>query len=138
MGIFDDSKAKQIQFLEEERQKLWDRVGGLEKYTQELKAEIDRSTTDDEKEARQSSRKASEFKNRIEDKLVEANQLVEQLTTELESARKTKNEINDFSNEANQQKLAVDDSKSRLDDAESEFEKKLETITHVLVVSIVY
>lgn len=128
MGFWDDTKAQQIKYLEEERQKLWDRVGALEKYSQELKSEIEKKTSDDEKEARQSSKKASEFKNRIEDKLVEANQLVEQLTTELESARKTKNEINDFSNEANKQKLAVDDSKSRLDDAESEFEKKLETI----------
>lgn len=127
MGIFDN-KGEQLKYLEEERQKLWDRVGNLEQYTLELKAEIDRRTTDDEKESRQSSRKASEFKNKIEAKLNDANQLVEQLSTELESARKTKNEINEFSNEANQQKLAVDDSKSRLDDAESDFEKKLETI----------
>ncbi|MDO5980567.1 hypothetical protein [Flavivirga spongiicola] len=128
MGFFDD-KGKQIEYLEEERQKLWDRIGGLEKYTQELKTEIGRRASDDEKEARQSSKKASEYKNKIEAKLVEANQLVEQLTTELDSARKTKNEINEFSIEASQQKLAIDDSKSRLDVAESNFEKKLETIT---------
>jgi len=128
MGFFDDSKTKQIEYLEEERQKLWDRVGGLEKFTQELKAEIERKASDDEREARQSSKKASEYRNRVEDKLVEAKNLVEQLENELESARKTKNEINDYSNEANQSKLAVDESKSRLDDAESEFEKKLELI----------
>lgn len=129
MGFWDDTKAQQIKYLEEERQKLWDRVGGLEKYTQELKSEIERKTSDDEKEARQNSKKSSEFRNRIEDKLKEANQLVEQLTSELESARRTKNEINEFSNEANQQKLAVDESKSRLDDAESDFEQKLGLIT---------
>mgnify|MGYP003664810376 CR=1 FL=1 len=129
MGIFDDSKAKQLQYLEEERQKLWDRVGALEKYTQELNTEINKKASDDEKDARQSSKKASEFKNRIQDKLVESNNLVEQLATELESARNTKNEINDYSNEANQQKLEIDNVKSRLDDAESDFEKKLEVIT---------
>ena len=119
MGFFDNSK---------ERQKLWDRIGGLEKYSLELKAEIDRRTSDDEREARQSSKKASEYKNKIEAKLSETNELVEQLSNELESARQTKNEINQFSNEANLQKLAVDESKSRLEDTESELEKKLETI----------
>ena len=128
MAIFDNSKSKQIEYLEEERKKLWQRLESLEKYADGLKAEIDRRTSDDEKEARQNSRKASEFRNKIEAKLNEANQLVEQLSNELESARKTKNEINDFSNEATQQKLAVDEAKSRLDDAESDFEKKLETI----------
>ena len=39
MGFFDN-KGEQLKYLEEERQKLWDRVGSLEKYTQELKAEI--------------------------------------------------------------------------------------------------
>jgi len=128
MGFFDGSKTKQIEYLEEERKKLWERLDSLEKYADGLKNEIERKTSDDEKEARQNSKKASEFRNKIEVKLIEANQIIEQLSGELESARKTKNEINEFSNNANQQKLAVDESKNRLEDAESEFEKKLETI----------
>lgn len=127
MGIFDN-KSEQLRYLEEERQKLWDRVGALEKYTQELKAEIDRKTSDDEKESRQSSRKASEFRNKIEAKLLESVQFIEQFNNELEAARKIKNEINQFYVEANEQKLEIDNTKSRLDDAESNFDAKIDTI----------
>lgn len=125
---WDSPKGKQIQYLEEERKKLWERLSGLESYVGELNKEIERKTSDDEREAKQHSRKASEFRNKIEAKLEEANNLTEQLISELDSARITKNQINDYSVEANEQKLLVEEAKSRLDDAESELEKKLETI----------
>ncbi|RIV41836.1 hypothetical protein [Flagellimonas pelagia] len=128
MSFLDGSKSKQIEYLEDERRKLWERVSGLEGYVGELKKEIERKTSDDEKEAKQHSKKASEFRNKIEAKLEEAQILLEQLNSELESARTTKNQINDYSVDANEQKLAVDEVKSRLDDAESEFDKKLESL----------
>ncbi|WP_027391467.1 hypothetical protein [Aquimarina latercula] len=124
MSFFKRSNTEQIEFLEKERLKLWERIEDLEKLTKQL----NKRTPEIVKEVTQNSRKVSEFRNKTEAKLNETNTLVEQLSNELESARKIKNEINDFNNEANQQKLAVYKTKIRLDEAESEFEEKLETI----------
>lgn len=49
MGIFDDKKSKQIEYLEEERRKLWDRVLALERNSKELQKEIQKKASDFEK-----------------------------------------------------------------------------------------
>lgn len=49
--------ASNIHYLNEEREKLWERLTRLEK-------EIDKKTSDFEKDAKQSSRKASEYRNK--------------------------------------------------------------------------
>jgi len=62
MGFFDDKKLKErIEYLENERKKLWDRLTKLEHAHFELKGDVARKTTDDEKEAAQSSKKAAEY-----------------------------------------------------------------------------
>lgn len=77
MALFEDKKSKEkIEYLEEERRKLWGRLTQLEKDHKELQQLVARKATDDEKEAAQSSRKAAEFRNKVEQRLGEANQFV--------------------------------------------------------------
>lgn len=66
--MFDGKNSKKIEFLEIERTKLWDRVLQLEKLVEEKPSDI-------EKEAKQALKKASEYRNRIEDRLTEANNM---------------------------------------------------------------
>ncbi|GAA0721439.1 hypothetical protein GCM10009430_22710 [Aquimarina litoralis] len=124
MSFFKRSNTEQIEYLEKERLKLWERIEDLEKLTKEL----GKRTPENVREVKQNSRKVSEFRNKTEAKLNETKTLVGQLSSELESARKIIIEINDSNNKANQQKLAIDDVKTRLDESESEFKKKIELI----------
>lgn len=55
-----DDKIKQLDYLEEERKKIWNRLISLE-------SEIKKRTPDYEAEAKQSSKRASEFKNKTEE-----------------------------------------------------------------------
>ena len=48
-----------VEYLDEERKKIWAKIQALEEA-------INRKTTDDEKEAKQSSKKASEYKNKTQ------------------------------------------------------------------------
>lgn len=128
MGFFDSSKSKQIEHLERQGRQMLEKIQMLEKRDQELMLEISKRTSEDEKEARQNSRKVSEFRNKVEMKLAESKEFIKQLNDELDLARQSKDEINVISTKVNEQRLAVDEAKSRIDDAETEFERKLTTI----------
>lgn len=128
MGIFDDKKSKQIEYLEDERKKLWDRVTSLEKTTKEIQKEVQKKASDSEKEAAQSSRKASEYKNKAEVKSEEASNIVEKINSELSNAAKLKEEIEKTRDEADVQKLAIDELKQRLLESEGEYKEKLEAL----------
>jgi len=82
--MFDGKTSKKIDYLEEERQKLWDRVLELEK-------KIDEKPSDVEKEAKQSSRKAAEYRNKTEERLNQAKVLLDKISS-LESEIETKYE----------------------------------------------
>lgn len=78
--MFDGKNSKKIEYLEEERKKLWKRLLELEKQVAEKPSDI-------EKEAKQASRKTSEYRNRTEDRLNQANEIHSKLTnieTEIE------------------------------------------------------
>lgn len=64
-------KSKQIEYLEEERKKLWGRVIDLEKFSRDLQKEIQKKASDSEKEAAHSSRQATKYKNKAEQRLEE-------------------------------------------------------------------
>jgi hypothetical protein len=129
MGIWDrGSKDEKLAYLEEERQLLWDRVGVLQEGLVSMREEFLITTTDDVKNAKENSKKTSEYRNRVKGKLSEVEEIVQNLNFELEKAREIKNEINDFNTQAATQKLSIDEAKSRLDDSESEYERKLEAI----------
>ncbi len=71
--MFDGKNGKKIEYLEEERKKLWERILALEKLLAEKPSDI-------EKEAKQASKKAAEYRNRAEDRLNEANVILSKLS----------------------------------------------------------
>lgn len=81
MGIFDDKKSKQIEYLEEERKKLWQRLTEVEKTTKELQKEMLKKASESEKDAAQSSKKAAEFRNKTEQRLQESEEFLSQIQT---------------------------------------------------------
>lgn len=93
MGIFDDKKGKQIEYLEEERKRLWDRVVALEKSYRDLQKDVQRKASDSEKEAAQSSRKAAEFKNKTEQRYEEAEKLANSIKINSENIQKVSDEV---------------------------------------------
>lgn len=66
--MFDGKNSKKIEYLEEERKKLWKKLFELEKQVAEKPSDIER-------EAKQASRKAAEYRNRTEDRLNQANEI---------------------------------------------------------------
>ena len=55
--LFTGEDVQKLDYLEIERKKIWGRIGLIEE-------KLDKKTTDYEKEAQQSSKKASEFRNK--------------------------------------------------------------------------
>ncbi|QCE40242.1 hypothetical protein [Psychroserpens sp. NJDZ02] len=66
--MFDGKSSKKIEYLEEERIKIWERLSVLEKQVSEKPSDIER-------EAKQASRKAAEYRNKAETRLDEANEI---------------------------------------------------------------
>lgn len=74
-----------IEYLESERQKIWEKITEL----QEL---IEKKTTEYEAEAKQASRKCSEFRNKCESTKDEANSLlveVKSISAEINKSKVT-------------------------------------------------
>ncbi len=89
MGIFDDKESrKKIQYLEEERTKIWKRIIALENENKNLKSQIIASASDSAKDAAQSSKRAAEYRNKSELRLHEASEKVGEITAKLEEANK--------------------------------------------------
>jgi DNA repair exonuclease SbcCD ATPase subunit len=129
MGLFDDNKkSKQLEYLEEERRKLWGRVTALEATAKDLQKEVSKKASDSEKEAAQSSKKAAEFKNKAETRADEAATLVGQINDELTAAKKIKEGVEKTQVQANAEKLLVTEVRQRLEESEAEYEEKLETL----------
>ncbi|MFA6925331.1 MAG: hypothetical protein WC223_13880 [Bacteroidales bacterium] len=90
-----------IEYLEEERVKLWDKISSLE-------VEINKKTTDYESEAKQASKKASEYRNRSEEAkesvlttLNEVSQKSEEIKSIYNSLVEINGKIIDFSTTSN-------------------------------------
>lgn len=66
--MFDGKNSKKIEYLEDERIKLWERLSELEKQVAEKPSDI-------EKEARQASKKAAEYRNKAEERFIQANEI---------------------------------------------------------------
>lgn len=71
--MFDGKNSKKIEYLEEERKKLWERLLKLEKQVAEKPLDIER-------EAKQASKKAAEYRNKTEERLNQAIEIQSKLT----------------------------------------------------------
>ena len=65
-----------IEYLEEERVKLWNKLLEVEK-------ELNKKTSDYEKEAKSSSKKTSEYRNKCKESLEVANDYISQISTKI-------------------------------------------------------
>jgi uncharacterized coiled-coil DUF342 family protein len=77
MDIFDGKNSKKIEYLDDERKKIWNRLVMLEKKVEEKPSDL-------EKEIQQASKKAAEFRNKTEERFIQANEIYNniQITTE--------------------------------------------------------
>lgn len=94
--MFDGKNSKKFDYLDEERLKIWERIAILEK-------RIDEKPSDIEREAKQASKKAAEFRNKAEERLTEAIEILERITKtetlmndKADSISKIKDEIDTF------------------------------------------
>ena len=125
MGLFD---KKQLDYLEEERQKLWDRLVQNERYAKELEKLILKKATDSEKEAAQASRKAAEFRNKAGARLEEAEALVKQIEGELENARTARGHINRTKLDVDDEEASILEASERLETLETRYQSKLDDV----------
>ncbi|QIH35506.1 hypothetical protein [Sphingobacterium sp. DR205] len=87
MALFDDKELKKrVQYLEEERKKLWDRVVKLEDEDKAIRNEIVNKASESQKDAFQFSKKAAEYKNKTEDRLKEAIEKIGEITSKVNEA----------------------------------------------------
>src|SRR5690606_4653703 len=121
MALFEDKKSKEkIEYLEEERKKLWGRLTQLEKDHRDLQQVVSRKATDDEKEAAQSSRKAAEFRNKAEQRLEEANKFVLALEDYVSFCVKKVDEVSQLENNIILLKDGITDIKANVESTEVE------------------
>ncbi|WP_157209302.1 hypothetical protein [Mariniflexile maritimum] len=116
--MFDGKNTKKIEYLDEERQKLWERIVSLEKQISERPSDI-------EKEAKQASKKAAEFKNKTEERLNQAIELTEKINTFLK-------DIQDKSNDVDTNHTQVLEATSDILDKSQKLSEVLTTITDIL------
>ena len=133
MGLFDGKKEKQLDYLEEERKKLWSRVINLENTNKVLQKEIQKKASDSEKEAAQSSRKAAEFKNKTEQRLYEATNLVLEITKQLTSAKDTIADIQTNKEDIEKNSLAIGEIKAKLDETAAQYQNSVEELDNRIV-----
>jgi|SRR5690554_1366472 len=116
--MFDGKNTKKIEYLDEERQKLWERIVFLEKQIAERPSDI-------EKEAKQASKKAAEYKNKTEERLNQAIELTEKINTFLK-------DIQDKSNDVDTNHTQVLEATSDILDKSHKLSEVLTTITDIL------
>ncbi|SDR76643.1 hypothetical protein [Gramella sp. MAR_2010_147] len=116
--MFEGKNSKKIDYLEEERQKLWERLILLEK-------KIDEKPSDIEKEAKQASKKAAEYRNRTEERLNQAEIYIEKFST-------IENEIESKHREINLKHTVVLDRTNEILTNGENLESTLTTITDIL------
>ena len=96
MALFDDKELKKrVQYLEDERKKLWDRLVKLENDNKVIRNEIIEKSSESQKEASQSSRKAAEFRNKAEQRLNEASEKLGEIISKLAEAERLVSSISE-------------------------------------------
>ena len=84
--MFDGKNSRKIAYLEEERKKLWDRISIIERKLEEKPSDIER-------EARQASKKAAEYRNKTEDRLNQATEFFDSIHKLKTEVKKVFNEV---------------------------------------------
>lgn len=133
MGIFDDKESKKrIQYLDDEREKIWKRVVALENQNISLKKQIVTSTSESAKDAVASSKKAAEFKNKTEQRLNEANQKVGELNAKVDEANRALETISSVNDAVIAIKIKADQTDLQYGESYQILNDKVEKLTEFL------
>lgn len=128
MGIFDGGKSEQIKYLEDERQKLWKRLISLESDFSELRKFVEKRTPEAEADAKSHSKMAAEYRNKVEKRWEEANELFDKIKEQLKISIEKRLEIEKENTESINQRSSIEESISLIDEAENKLNSKLEFI----------
>lgn len=128
MGLFDGNKSDQIKYLDDERKKLWERIIQLENYIKSFEKEIRTRTPESEKEAKEHSRKAAEFRNRTEQRLEEASTFILGIKENLKESYELKSQIDSLNANIVEVKDNVEQTKITLDGIERGYLEKVESV----------
>lgn len=128
MGFLDGGKSEQIKYLEEERQKLWKRLSTLESEFFDFKKFVEKRTPEAEAEAKSHSKMASEYRNKVEKRLEEANQFLNEIEDQVKLSTEKRLEIDKENTEIKNQKASIESSISIIDEAENLLNNKIELI----------
>jgi len=120
-----------LDYLEEERKKLWAKI-------LEIEADLQKKTSDFEKEAKQSSRKASEYRNRCEDSkdaalkhLSSIEQAHNQTNNHLEALKEIELEVSAIKEKCQGKLKYTQDSYEEITSLEASIRKKIETLENI-------
>ncbi|MEO8885623.1 MAG: hypothetical protein ABI367_06135 [Mucilaginibacter sp.] len=125
MGIFDDKKGKQIEYLDDERKKLWQRLTEVEKVSKNLQKEIQKSASESEKDAAQSSKKAAEYRNKTEQRLQETEQILSQIKTHVRSINESVTKANNSVAIATTEIASIEQARQTQDDYLTDLEVRI-------------
>ncbi len=130
MGIFDDKDSKKkIQFLEDERKKIWDRLVKLENENSDLRTQIIEKASESQKEASQSSRKAAEFRNKTEQRLSEATEKLGVIEAKLDEAERMVSSISEAHTNSIELKTKSEQTEADFQNSFSELKEKVDHLT---------
>jgi len=130
MGIFDDKEArKKIQYLDDERGKIWDRLVKLEAENKNIRNEIVNKASESQNEASQHSRKAAEFRNRTEDRLKEAIEKIGEITSKVNEADRLVKTITDNNELIIELKAKAELTDSEFEESYNDLKEKVEHLT---------
>lgn len=116
---------KKVEFLETEREKLWERLTRLER-------EIKESATSHEKDAQQASKKAAEFRNKAEERKEQIEVLYFQAYNSFELVQSVLEGVKSLQTEASNIKNDIDLTVGAINENAELLEEKIENIDNVL------
>jgi chromosome segregation ATPase len=133
MAIFEDKELKKkVQYLEDERTKIWNRIVVLENENKKLKTQIIANASESAKDAAQSSRRAAEFRNKSEQRLNEANEKVGEINAKLQEANKISKDITNAKDDVHELKVKAEKIDEDYIDNYNSLKKKIDNLNEFL------
>lgn len=124
--MFESKELLQkVEYLETEREKLWDRLIRVEK-------EVKESATTHEKDAQQASKKAAEFRNKAEERKDQIEGLYSQAINSIEQLKLILEGVKSLQTDASIIKTEIDSTVETINDNSELLTQKLENIDKIL------
>lgn len=116
---------RKVEYLEAEREKLWDRLIRVEK-------EVKESATTHEKDAQEASKKAAEFRNKAKERKDQIEVLYSEAHASLEQIKLALESVKSLQTDASNTKAEIDSSVEVINENAEVLEEKIERIDKIL------